>query len=209
MKDIQRLMLENKAWIQEKTEVNPEYFKEMAKGQTPMFLWIGCSDSRVPPNEITGCHPGEMFVARNIANLVIHTDLSLMSVLEYAVVHLKVKHVIICGHYGCGGVKAAMAPQSLGPIDKWLRNIKDIANMHWKELETISDSNAKTDRLVELSTIEQAKNLTHTAIVQNAWHKGRELYIHGWVFDMASGKLKELITIDKSYPIEPVYRYEF
>lgn len=209
MKDVQRLMLENKAWIKEKIEVNPGYFEEMAKGQTPTFLWIGCSDSRVPPNEITGCHPGEMFVARNIANLVIHTDLSLMSVLEYAVVHLKVNHVIICGHYGCGGVKAALSPQSLGPIDKWLRNIKDVANLHWKELDSIKETEARTNRLVELSTIEQAKNLNNTAIVQKAWQEGRNLYIHGWVFDMATGKLKELITIDKDYPIEPIYRYEF
>ncbi len=209
MKDANRLMLENKAWVQEKTVVNPTYFKEMAKGQQPTFLWIGCSDSRVPPNEITGCNPGEMFVARNIANLVIHTDLSLMSVVEYAVDHLGVKHIIICGHYGCGGVKASLTHQSLGPIDKWLRNIKDIANVNWSELQRIEGEDARTNRLVELNTIEQAKNLTHTAIVQRAWAKGKDLYLHGWVFDMATGLLKELVTIDKSYPIEPVYRYEF
>lgn len=209
MKDIQRLMLENKAWAKEKTEVNPIYFSEMAKGQSPTFLWIGCSDSRVPPNEITGCHPGEMFVARNIANLVIHTDLSLMSVVEYAVDHLKVKHIIICGHYGCGGVKASLTPASLGPIDKWLRNIKDVANMNWKELDAISDVESRTNRLVELNTIDQAKNLTHTAIVQKAWAQKRELYIHGWVFDMASGLVKDLISIDENYPIEPIYRYQF
>lgn len=208
MKDIQRLMLENKAWVKEKTEVNPQYFVEMAKGQQPTFLWIGCSDSRVPPNEITGCHPGEMFVARNIANLVIHTDLSLMSVVEYAVDHLKVKHIIICGHYGCGGVKASLSPNSLGPIDKWLRNIKDVACMHWKELEPMDES-AQADRLVELSTIEQAKNLTHTAIIQRAWNQGRELYLHGWVFDIATGRVKDMITIDKDYPIDPIYRYKF
>lgn len=209
MKDAKRLLLENQAWVQEKTIVNPEYFKEMAKGQTPTFLWIGCSDSRVPPNEITGCHPGEMFVARNIANLVIHTDISLMSVLEYAVVHLKVKHVIICGHYGCGGVAASLTPQSLGPIDKWLRNIRDVATANWVELSKLPAGADRTNRLVELSTIEQAKNLTHTAIIQKAWNDGQELYIHGWVFDMASGKLKELITIDKTYPIEESHRYRF
>jgi carbonic anhydrase len=209
MKDVKRLLLENQAWVQEKTMVNPEYFKDMAKGQTPTFLWIGCSDSRVPPNEITGCHPGEMFVARNIANLVIHTDISLMSVLEYAVVHLKVKHVIICGHYGCGGVAASLAPQSLGPIDKWLRNIRDVATANWTELSKLPAGMDRTNRLVELSTIEQAKNLTHTAIIQKAWNDGQELYIHGWVFDMASGKLKELIAIDKSYPIEESHRYRF
>ena len=209
MKDVQRLLLENKAWVQEKIQVNPEYFEEMAKGQQPNFLWIGCSDSRVPPNEITGCHPGEMFVARNIANLVIHTDLSLMSVLEYAVVYLKVKHIIICGHYGCGGVAASLTPSSLGSIDKWLRNIKDVAEVNWGELEKIEAGAKRTDRLVELNTISQAHNLTHTAIVQKAWHEGRELYIHGWVFDMASGKLKELTTIDKNYPIAPIHQYKF
>ena len=209
MKDIQRLLLENTAWVQEKTDVNPGYFADMAKGQSPTFLWIGCSDSRVPPNEITGCHPGEMFVARNIANLVIHTDLSLMSVLEYAVVHLKVKHVIICGHYGCGGVATSLTPQSLGPIDKWLRNIRDVADANWGELSRIEDGRKRTDRLVELSTIEQAKNLTHTAIIQRAWHEGRELYIHGWVFDMATGKLKPLIEIDRTYPISDSHRYKF
>lgn len=209
MKDAKRLMLENQAWVLEKTNVNPDYFKEMAKGQTPTFLWIGCSDSRVPPNEITGCNPGEMFVARNIANLVIHTDLSLMSVVEYAVDHLKVKHIIICGHYGCGGVRTALTPISLGSINKWLRHIKDIANANWGELQKIGDSMQRADRLVELSTIEQAKNLTHTSIIQRAWKEGRELFIHGWVFDISTGKLKELISIDQNFPIEPVYRYEF
>ena len=209
MKDVQRLLLENKAWVQEKIQVNPGYFEEMAKGQQPTFLWIGCSDSRVPPNEITGCNPGEMFVARNIANLVIHTDLSLMSVLEYAVVYLKVKHIIICGHYGCGGVAASLTPNSLGSIDKWLRNIKDVAEVNWGELEKIEAGAKRTDRLVELNTISQAHNLTHTAIVQKAWHEGRELYIHGWVFDMATGKLKELTTIDKNYPIAPIHQYKF
>lgn len=209
MKDVQRLLLENKAWVQEKIQVNPGYFEDMAKGQTPTFLWIGCSDSRVPPNEITGCHPGEMFVARNIANLVIHTDLSLMSVVEYAVVYLKVKHIIICGHYGCGGVAASLTPSSLGSIDKWLRNIKDVANANWNELEKIENGPQRTDRLVELNTITQAKNLTHTAIVQKAWAEGRELYIHGWVFSLATGKLKELTTIDKTYPIPPAHQYKF
>jgi carbonic anhydrase len=208
MKDAKALLLENKAWVQEKTDVNPEYFKNLAKGQQPTFLWIGCSDSRVPPNEITGCDPGEMFVARNIANLVIHTDLSLMSVVDYALNYLKVKHIIICGHYGCGGVKASLSNQSFGPINKWLRNIKDVANANWSEIQKITDENAQVDRLVELNTIEQAKNLTHTSIIQNVWNEGRELYLHGWVFDMASGKLSELITIDKNYPIEPIYRYK-
>jgi carbonic anhydrase len=209
MKDAKKLMLENVAWVTEKTSVNPDYFKEMAKGQQPTYLWIGCSDSRVPPNEITGCNPGEMFVARNIANLVVHTDLSLMSVVEYAVVHLKVKHIIICGHYGCGGVAASLTPNYLGLINKWLRHIKDIANANWTELEKIPTGPQRTDRLVELSTIEQAKNLTHSSIIQKAWSEGSEVCIHGWVFDMSTGRLRDLVTIDRNYPIEEVYRYKF
>lgn len=208
MNDIKRLILENKAYSHEKNSINPDYFKELAKEQQPVFLWIGCSDSRVPPNEITGTNLGEMFVARNIANLVIHTDLNLMSVVEYAVFALKVKHIIICGHYGCGGVKASLGNQSLGMIDKWLRNIKDVAKTHELELSKITDMKAKTDRLVELSTFTQAENLTHTSIVQRAWKNGQELWIHGWVYDMSTGLIKELITIDKNYPISDIYRYD-
>lgn len=208
MEDIKKLLLENKAWIQEKTEIDPGYFKEMAKGQSPKFLWIGCSDSRVSPNEITGCHPGEMFVARNVANLVVHTDLSLMSVVEYAVVYLKVKHIIICGHYECGGVATSLTPLSLGPIDKWLRNIKDIAEANWDELKQIPEKE-RTNRLVELNTITQARNLTHTAIVQKAWSQGQDLYIHAWVFDLPTGKIKPLLEIDKNFPIPEIHRYKF
>ncbi len=209
MKDIHRLLLENKAWVQEKISINPDYFKEMAKDQTPEFLWIGCSDSRVPPNELTGTSPGELFVHRNVANLVIHTDLNLMSVVEYAVEQLKVKHIIICGHYGCGGIKAAMGNQSIGMINKWIRNIKDTYHVHGRELELIPSERDRFNRLVELNTIKQAKNLTHTSIIQKAWHRKQPLYIHGWVYALESGLVKELITIDQNYPIEGVYRYQF
>jgi len=208
MKEIKRLLLENKLWSEEKSKVNPQYFIEMAKEQRPNFLWIGCSDSRVPPDEITGAGPGEIFVARNVANLVIHTDLNLMSVLEFAIHTLKINHVIICGHYGCGGVREAMGHKHLGMINKWIRNIKDIYQLHFQELEKLNKEE-RFDRLVELNVFEQAKNLTHTSIVQKAWAIGHELKIHGWVYGLKDGLLKELISIDKNFPIEDIYRYEF
>ncbi len=209
MDDIRRLLLENKAWAKERAQINPDYFIEMARDQTPTFLWIGCSDSRVPPNEITGSNPGELFVARNVANLVIHTDLNLMSVLEYAVNALNVKHIIICGHYGCGGVKAAMGQASLGMINKWIRNIKDVRHRHHAELAGIPDEAARFDRLVELNVMEQAENLTHTSIVQRAWANGKPLHIHGWVYAMASGLLHTLATYDSTYELPASYRYDF
>ena len=207
MKDIKRLLLENKLWAEEKSKINNEYFKEMAKDQKPNLLWIGCSDSRVPPDEITGASPGEMFVARNVANLVIHTDLNLMSVVEYAIDTLKVNHVVICGHYGCGGVRAALSHLNLGMINKWIRNIKDIHQLYWNELSSLGPEE-RFNRLVELNVIEQAKNLTHTSIVQKAWKSGHDVKIHGWVYAMSNGLLNQLITIDQNYPIEEIYRYE-
>jgi carbonic anhydrase len=209
LKDINKLLLDNKAWAYEKNSVNPKYFIEMAKEQTPKYLWIGCADSRVPPNEVTGSSPGELFVARNVANLVIHTDMNLMSVVEYAVTYLKVRHIIICGHYGCGGVKAAMSPTSFGMINKWIRNIKDTYQLHHLELDKIENENDRFDRLVELNIYEQARNLTHTSIIQKAWHEKRDLFIHGWVYEMKTGHLKELITIDSKFDIEAIYRYKF
>lgn len=209
MNDIEKILLENRAWVQEKVSVNPNYFKELAKDQTPNFLWIGCSDSRVPPNELIGANPGDLFVHRNVANLIVHTDMNLMSVVEYAIEQLKVKHVIVCGHYGCGGVKAAMGNKSLGTINKWIRNIKDIYRTYASDLEKIKEEKARFDRLVELNIIEQAKNLTHTSLVQRAWSRGQELYIHGFVYALDSGLLKPLATIDKTYPVEDIYRYEF
>lgn len=196
MQEVKRLLLENKAWVFEKTQVNPDYFQDMSKGQSPKYLWIGCSDSRVPPNEITGTNPGEMFVTRNIANLVVENDLSLLSVLEYAVMYLKVKHIIVCGHYGCGGVVASMTDKSFGVIDGWIKNIKNVSEANWSQLKDI-DETARVARLIELNTIQQAKNLIKTDTVQRAWSQGQEVYIHGWVFDLASGKLKDLIMIDK------------
>lgn len=196
MQEVKRLLLENKAWVFEKTQVNPDYFQDMSKGQSPKFLWIGCSDSRVPPNEITGTNPGEMFVTRNIANLVVENDLSILSVVEYAIMYLKVRHIIVCGHYGCGGVIASLAPQSFGIIDGWIKNIKNVAEANWTQLKEM-DEKTRIANLIELNTIQQAKNLVKTDTIQRAWSQGQEVYIHGWVFDLASGKLKDLITINK------------
>lgn len=202
------LLSANRDWAAECIRSNPEYFQDMVKGQSPEFLWIGCSDSRVPAEDITGSEPGDLFVARNVANLVVHTDINLMSVIEFAVNNLKVKHIVVCGHYGCGGVKAAMTSKSYGMINKWIRNIKDIAYAHRDELEGL-ESEAKERRLIELNVIEQAKNLTHTSIVQAAWHRKQPLTIHGWVYDISNGQLSELISIDNSFPIPPIFKYDF
>src|SRR5450432_1496471 len=183
MQSINKLLLENKAWAAEKKADDPEYFKALATLQTPEFLWIGCSDSRVPANEITGTQPGEIFVHRNIANMVIHTDVNLLSVLEYAVAHLKVKHVIVCGHYGCGGIKAAMTNIDFKPVlNMWLRNIKDVYRLHREELDTIKDEETRCDRLTELNVQEQVLNLAKTSIIQRAWQQEQRPDLHGWVY---------------------------
>lgn len=198
----------NRAWAAEQLAADPAYFSDMARGQSPEFLWIGCSDSRVPAEDITGSAPGELFVARNVANLVVHTDMNLMSVIEYAVTQLKVKHIVVCGHTGCGGVRAAMSAKSLGMINKWLRNIRDLAYEHRAELEPLAPAERER-RLIELNVIEQARNLTHSCIAQGAWHRGQELTIHGWLYDMETGLIHELIAIDKTFPIPEIHRYEF
>jgi carbonic anhydrase len=198
----------NKKWIADKLNENPEYFKQLAKGQTPQYLFIGCSDSRVQANEITGTQPGEMFVQRNIANMVVHTDVNLMSVLQYSVEVLNVKHVIVCGHYGCGGIKAAMEENAHGLIDKWLRNIKDVYRLHKHELDEIHDHETKLRKLVELNVREQVYNVMKTSFIQ----KNRKLYnfpqVHGWVYDIADGRLIDLnIDIDKDFPeFKDVYK---
>lgn len=168
MEKINRLILENKAWAESKKDADPEYFTKMARDQNPEYLWIGCSDSRVHPSEITNTHPGEIFVHRNIANLVVHTDMNFMSVLQYAVEYLGVRHIIVCGHYNCGGVKAAIAHKSLGLIDNWIRNIEDTYFSHKVEVDSIKNDSEKVNRLVELNVIEQVKNLSHSAIIQKA-----------------------------------------
>ncbi len=204
-----RLISGNKKFSLEKKLGDPEYFKKLSLGQKPEYLWIGCSDSRVPANEITNTSSGEMFVHRNIANVVVHTDMNVMSVLEYAVNVLGVKHVIVCGHYGCGGVRAAAGNGSYGMVDNWLRNIKDVYHEHKIELDAIPDFDKKADRLTELNVIEQAKNLAKTRIIQDAWHRGQELQIHGWVYGLNNGMIKELNTIyNEKGDVEKIYHYD-
>lgn len=209
MQEYSKLLLANKAWAQEKLDLNEEYFHNLAKDQKPLFLWIGCADSRVPAEEVTNTQPGEVFVHRNVANLVVHTDMNLLSVLQYAVEVLKVKHIIICGHYGCGGVKAAMGNSDLGLINKWLRNIKDVYSKHVDELKDLSNENERFDRLVELNVEEQVRNLSKTTIVQRSWANRELPHLHGWVFDMKTGLIKEIMNIDSNSELEEIYKYEF
>ena len=201
-----RLIEGNKRFSMSKKFDDPEYFKKLSLGQTPDYLWIGCSDSRVPANEVTGTGSGEIFVHRNIANMVVHTDMNLLSVLEYAVKYLGVHHIIVCGHYGCGGIKAAMGNDFHGFLDNWLRNIKDVYHKNNKELESIQDLDARADRLTELNVIEQVRNLAKTTIVQEAW-KTRPLHLHGWIYGINNGLIKDLSVIyDGTEDIEPIYR---
>ncbi len=208
MKSYDKLLLENKAWAAEKVQTDPNYFKKLSAIQRPEFLWIGCSDSRVPANEITGTAPGEIFVHRNIANMVVHTDVNLLSVLEYAVKFLEVKHVIVCGHYGCGGVKASMAQHNLGIINKWIMHIKDVQRIHLEELQAISDEEARTNRLVELNVIEQVNNLAKTSIIQKAWKDRNGPHIHGWVYGLDNGLIKPIFELPAGSRIDPLYEYD-
>jgi carbonic anhydrase len=204
----ERLLLGNQAWAAEKLKENPDFFKNLTKGQNPEYLWIGCSDSRVPANEITNTESGEIFVHRNIANVVVHTDMNLLSVLYFAVEVLKVKHIIVCGHYGCGGVLAAMDNSDQGFVNNWLRNIKEVYNKHSKELETINDFEERANRLVELNVIEQVHNLSKTKIVQQHW-KDRALQIHGWVYGFDNGLIKDLnVSYSDIKNVEPIFRYD-
>lgn len=205
-----QLLENNKEWVASKLQQDPEFFKDLAKGQQPPLLWIGCADSRVPANEIIGAKPGEVFVHRNIANMVLHTDMNMLSVLDYAVNALKVKHVIVCGHYGCGGVKAALGNQSIGIIDNWIRHIKDVYRFHADELDAIEDEDLKFDTFVEVNVKEQVLDLAKTSIVQAAWRSGQELYLHGWVYGVASGLVKDLnVNIKCNADLEEVYQLKF
>lgn len=204
-----KLLENNKAWVTLQKYNDPDFFQQLAAGQKPEYLWIGCSDSRVSAELITGTKPGEMFVHRNIANMVVHSDINLLSVLSYAVEVLKVKHIIVCGHYGCGGVMAAMENKQFGLIDNWLRHIKDVYRLHHKELDAISNKELRARRFVELNTIEQVQDLGKTSIVQNAWKKKQPLSIHGWVFDVKDGLIKDLDTsYYNSKDLLPVYRLD-
>jgi carbonic anhydrase len=191
-KSYKKLLENNKKWVANQLAIDPTYFDKLANSQNPEYLWIGCSDSRVPANQITGTSPGDIFVHRNIANMVIHSDMNMLSVLSYAVEVLKVKHIIVCGHYGCGGVLAAMENKQFGLIDNWLRHIKDVYRLHFKELDAIKDNKQRTDRLVELNVIEQVQDLGKTSIVQNAWKREQPLHLHGWVYDVKDGIINDL-----------------
>ena len=194
----QELLQGNRDWVKKELDGDPDYFKKLAAGQEPDVLWIGCSDSRVPANEVTNTRPGQVFVHRNIANVCVHSDMNMLSVLDYAVNVLKVKHVIVSGHYGCGGIAAALSNQQFGLIDNWLRHIKDVYRLHSHELDRITDEGIKLDRLVELNVIEQVYNLCKTTIVQNAWREREDLEIHGWVIDLKTGLVKVLQVTAKS-----------
>lgn len=208
MRKLKSLFDKNKAWVHSKTDKDPEYFRRMAEAQDPRYLWIGCSDSRVPANEIIGLEPGELFVHRNVANLFPHTDFNCLSVLEYAVDLIKIEHVIVCGHYGCGGVKAAMEDHRLGLVDNWLRNIRDVHARFKEELDKIPDQNERYRRLIELNVLQQVLNICHTTIVQGAWERKQPLWVHGWVYDVATGSLSDLnCCISSIEQIESIYRY--
>jgi carbonic anhydrase len=208
MKEYKKLLLSNKTWASERLELDPSYFDNLSKTQTPLFLWIGCADSRVPAEEITNVGPGDIFVHRNVANMVVHTDINLLSVLQYAVEVLEVKHIIVCGHYNCGGVKAAMTNQDFGLINKWLRNIKEVYEKHYEDLHDIKDETARFNKLVELNVAQQIQNLAKTSIVQKAWKKRQFPHLHGWVFDIHKGEIKEVLNINAGEWESPVFKYE-
>jgi carbonic anhydrase len=192
MSDLRELLANNRAWSEAIKAEDPDFFETLARQQTPRYLWIGCSDSRVPATQLVGLLPGDMFVHRNVANVVVHTDFNCLSVLQFAVDVLKVEHVIVCGHYGCGGVQAAMLNRRLGLIDNWLRHVQDVMHGHAAQLSSIADEAARLDRLCELNVIEQVVNVSRTTIVQNAWERGQELAVHGWVYGIGDGLLRDL-----------------
>jgi len=211
MKDFYEKILENnRSWVESALEQDPNYFQDLAKGQTPPLLWIGCSDSRVPANEIIGAKAGEVFVHRNIANMVVHTDMNMLSVLDYAVNVLKVKHVIVCGHYGCGGIKAAMGNDSIGIIDNWIRHIKDVYRLHHNYLDSIVSEDDRFNTFVEINVKEQVFDLAKTSIVQSAWKNNQELILHGWVYGLNSGFVTDLgVNISSNKDLDRVYQLKF
>ena len=206
---IENLLEKNRRWSENQTYIDPDFFKRLSLQQTPEYLWIGCSDSRVPANQVVGLDPGELFVHRNIANVVLHTDFNCLSVLQFAVDVLKVRHVIVCGHYGCGGVKAALGNTEFGLVDNWLRHIKDVYYQHQNEVNAIESEEARIDRLCELNVMEQVNNLAKTKIVQHAWDRGQELAIHGLIYSIKDGLLQEL-NVNARNPdfIDPIFRMQ-
>jgi len=209
MKSYEKLLQDNKTWAAAQLEKDPGYFERLVHLQTPEILWIGCSDSRVPANQITGTEPGEIFVHRNVANLVINTDVNLLSVLDFAVNHLKVRHVIVCGHYGCGGVKAAITKNDFKPVlNMWLRNIKDVYRLHRQELDGVNTEEDRWNRLVELNVQEQIFNLAKTSIIQRAWKEEHRPDLHGWVYGLKDGIIKPVFEMKAGTPIDPLYEYD-
>ena len=209
MHSYEKLLADNKLWAANKLSDDPLYFERLAHLQTPEFLWIGCSDSRVPANEITGTQPGEIFVHRNVANIVVHTDVNLLSVLDFAVTHLKVKHIIVCGHYGCGGVRAAITNHDYKYVlNMWLRNIKDVYRLHRKELDAIKNEELKCDRLVELNVQEQVIHLAKTSIIQRAWKYEHRPDLHGWVYGLKDGLIKPVFEMKAGTKIDDLYEYD-
>ena len=203
------LLDNNKNWVASQLAADPEYFEDMAKGQNPPILWIGCADSRVPASQVTGTKPGEIFEHRNIANMIVHSDMNMLSVLDYGVNMLEVSHVIVCGHYGCGGILAAMSNKQYGLIDNWLRDIKDVYRTHHNELDAIEDKTERANRFVELNVVEQVFDLCKTSIIQNAWRKRKGPIVHGWVYDMNTGFIKDLeISVQDDTQLEGVFKFE-
>jgi carbonic anhydrase len=208
MSAYQQLLKNNKEWAENAVKNDPDFFHRLANVQHPDFLWIGCSDSRVPADRITGTQPGEIFVHRNIANMVVHTDLNLLAVLEYAVVHLKVKHVIVCGHYGCGGIKAAMTSHNFGIINKWIRNIKDVYRIHRDEIDNQTKEDDRLNKLIELNVKEQVLNLAKTSIIQKAWKEEHRPTLHGWVYGLEDGKIHPMCHMSHTDYIDPLYKFD-
>ncbi len=206
---LKELLDNNRKWVERMEAEHPGFFRKLARQQKPEYLWIGCADSRVPANEIVGMMPGELFVHRNVANLVLHTDFNCLSVLEFAVEVLKVRHIIVCGHYGCGGVTAALSPHRHGLIDNWLRHIRDVYRQHAGEVDAQAGEQARIDRLCELNVMQQVRNVVHTTIVQAAWDRGQRLAVHGWIYSVADGLLRDLqVTVKGPDQVDPVYRTE-
>ena len=205
-----KILDNNKKWVEDQLAIDQDYFKDLSKGQQPPLLWIGCSDSRVPANEIIGAKPGEVFVHRNIANMVIHSDMNMLSVLDYAVNVLKVKHVIVCGHYGCGGVLASMGTHSIGLFENWIRHIKDVYRLHEDYLNSIEDHEERFNKFVEINVQEQVFDLAKTSIVQGAWRNGQDLTLHGWVYGLNSGYVTDLdVNLTSNADLDEVYRLKF
>jgi len=208
MKPFEKLLEDNRKWAKAQVEEDPDFFKRLESLQSPEFLWIGCSDSRVPANQITGTKPGEIFVHRNVANLVVNGDLNMLSVLQYSVEVLKVQHVIVVGHYGCGGIQAAMTNKDFGILNKWLRNIKDVYNKHKAEVDALPTETERLERMTELNVQEQVMNLAKTAIIQRAWREENRPYLHGWVYSLKNGLIKSILEMPPHSKIDPIYQFE-